>query len=739
MSTEKRLVAFVILSVTLMFGMNFVLDRLGMLPKPKPQVAQQKETIKPADEPVAQKDEKPGAEAEQAPADKPADVAAKDAPEIKPVTPPTVLVDPRMLVLGSEKDNTPGGYRLQVQLSQRGAGVAKLTSSRIDAEFEEGKPRHRPLTFIASDPKSVPSFSLNQVSVNVPNPGDEDLDKAQVVPLKNVLWDVVLGKDGKAVHPIVSKTGKEGQEIQFRAVAGTPEVQITKTYRLFKDQDGFEMDLTFASPDAERSVVYQLLGPHGIPIEGEWYTSTFRDAYFGRIDEGAIDVATVPVNTIVKYKDDPERYGTLPLKYAGIENQYFAIFVEPLPTPKVMADSTIEEAKGILINENKAEAQRSDISVELLSKSFVVGPNVPSTQSFRVFAGPKTVEALAAYNAEDLAKYRKGWSLPIIGDLGASFVSKRLISPSLTYIYNLTEQVAKFFGGTKGNYGIAIILLTIVVRLCLFPLSRKQAKAAKKMQDLQPHMIELKAKYKDEKEQLTKETFALYKRHGVNPMGGCLPALIQLPILIGLWQALNSSVALRQSSFLWIDNLAAPDMLFKFPFDMSGVPLVGHWIGPYFNLLPILVVALMQIQTKLFSPPPTTPEAETQQKMMKYMMVFMMFMFYKVPSGLGLYFITSSLWQISERLLLPKVTKTAPPQPAEADSDGRGSGGSRGSSSDGGIAPKSGWLDNAKDRARKKLEQLMDEASKNSTVRNKADDPRPRDRDKPRPKPDRRR
>jgi YidC/Oxa1 family membrane protein insertase len=172
---------------------------------------------------------------------------------------------------------------------------------------------------------------------------------------------------------------------------------------------------------------------------------------------------------------------------------------------------------------------------------------------------------------------------------------------------------------------------------------------------------------------------------------------------------------------------------------MSGVPLVGHWIGPYFNLLPILVVALMQIQTKLFSPPPTTPEAETQQKMMKYMMVFMMFMFYKVPSGLGLYFITSSLWQISERLLLPKVTKTAPPQPAEADSDGRGSGGSRGSSSDGGIAPKSGWLDNAKDRARKKLEQLMDEASKNSTVRNKADDLRPRDRDKPRPKPDRRR
>src|SRR5258708_18290401 len=91
-------------------------------------------------------------------------------------------------------------------------------------------------------------------------------------------------------------------------------------------------------------------------------------------------------------------------------------------------------------------------------------------------------------------------------------------------------------------------------------------------------------------------------------------------------------------------------MLFRLPFD--DLPLVGH----YFNLLPFLVVALMLVQTKLFSPPATTPEMEQQQKMMKYMMIFMAFMFYRVPSGLGIYFITSSLWQIGERLLLPKIT-----------------------------------------------------------------------------------
>ena len=98
------------------------------------------------------------------------------------------------------------------------------------------------------------------------------------------------------------------------------------------------------------------------------------------------------------------------------------------------------------------------------------------------------------------------------------------------------------------------------------------------------------------------------------------------------------------------------------------------FLGDYFNLLPFLVVALMLVQTKLFSPPATTPEAEMQQKMMKYMMIFMAFMFYKVPSGLGIYFITSSLWQIGERLLLPKVTHATPTARCGGDDDGPGGG-----------------------------------------------------------------
>ena len=120
-------------------------------------------------------------------------------------------------------------------------------------------------------------------------------------------------------------------------------------------------------------------------------------------------------------------------------------------------------------------------------------------------------------------------------------------------------------------------------------------------------------------------------------------------------------------------------MLFRFPFEIL---FLGHW----FNLLPFVVVGLMLVQTKLFSPPATTPEAEMQQKMMKYMMVFMAVMFYKVPSGLGIYFITSSLWSIGERLLLPKITHAPAKKPTTRSSRQRRPRGKDGPDGKGGPA-----------------------------------------------------
>ncbi len=189
---------------------------------------------------------------------------------------------------------------------------------------------------------------------------------------------------------------------------------------------------------------------------------------------------------------------------------------------------------------------------------------------------------------------------------------------------------------------------------------------------------------------------------------------------------------LRHAGFLWIDNLAAPDMLFRFP---TEVPFLGQ----YFNLLPFGVVALMLVQTKLFSPPATTPEMEAQQKMMKYMMVFMAFMFYKVPSGLGIYFITSSTWQICERLLLPKVT-TAPKSAPEDEINGGTP--EKPSKPPGKIAA---FIEKMMEEAKKDptYRKLTDENTRNGNSdndgRKRDGDGRDRDKGKPRPKPGRKR
>jgi len=676
MSNERRFVLFMVLMAAWIAGSPYLFTKLGLIPPAKPPVKEAKPEAGKAAE-VAKGEQK--AEPKVAGAEK---AEASEGPSVKAeAEPPKVEIVPAAeLVLGSLSDKGPHGYRFSVQLDQKGAGVDSAVSSRYEADFEGRVNPHLPLHLIGRDrtkPLSStvwpPSLSVtlsppDAAGKTIPLPPAERARLAAFEPDTPVnedlldvrVWDVVRDEQGRAVRPLSreAKEGSpalEGQEVVFRAKADNG-VTVTKTFRLWQDADGLEMDLTFESPDAERSFAYNLLGPYGIPIEGEWYTSTFREVFFGTASGAdAVALSTKTAYELAK-ADKPFDSTIKPLRFAGVENQYFAILVAPTPAPSSDADRIDRASTAFVLHHHPQDLQKSDVGVRIASKPVTVGPNTTKTFSFKVFAGPKIDSALAPYGAEELAVYRKG-IIPF-----APTIARVFIAPILSFTYGVTEQVARAFGGTRGNYGVAIILLTVIVKLMLFPLGRKQALMAQRMQSIQPYMKEVQEKYKDDKEKLTRETFALYKKHKVNPVGGCLPALVQLPIFVGLWQALNTFVGLRQAPFLWINDLAAPDMLFRFPVD---VIFLGHW----FNLLPILVVSLMLVQTKLFSPPPTTPEAEMQQKTMKYMMVVMAVMFYKVPSGLGLYFITSSLWSIGERLLLPKIVHETPPE-AEAREGG---------------------------------------------------------------------
>lgn len=725
MSNEKRLVLFVMLIFLWMVGFPYLLEKFGLAP-PKNDAAKKPPVV------TAKADEakKAGlADAEKKPGDAPSaePAAMKEAPK-----PKAELVPAAELLMGSAEDKAADGYRLAVQLDQKGAGVESVFSSRYDADFEGRTNPHLPMQLIGRD-RSKPLFSAawppslaltlspadvvgrgtpmrpadraKLAAVNPDAPPSEDLLDAE-------LWDVVRDDQGRAVRPIGREakgdvSSAQGQEVVFRSKAANG-VVVTKTFRLWKGADGLELDLKFESPDdQERSFTFNLMGPYGIPIEGEWYTATFREVFFGTAAAGGS--TALETETAYKIATGKAFESTVnALRYAGIENQYFAILVAPILNSTSPDDRIDRETQGVLLYAHPQDLQKSDVGVRISSRPVKVGPNTPKTFSFKVFAGAKTPEALAPYGAEELAVYRKG-IIPL-----APTIAKLFITPMLSFTYAMTERFSALFGGVRGNYGVAIILLTLIVKMLMFPLGRKQALMAQRMQELQPHLKAIQEKYKDDKEKLTRETFALYKKHNANPVAGCLPALIQLPIFVGLWQALNTTVGLRQAPFLWINDLAAPDMLFRMPFDL---PFLGHW----FNLLPILVVGLMLFQTQLFAPPATTPEAEMQQKTMKYMMIVMAVMFYKVPAGLGIYFITSSLWTIGERLLLPKIIHEHPAEgtsegPAKGD-DGPG----RGPKGSPETPPKPpGGLAQLWNR-------VLEEAKKDPTYRKMLDERAPRD------------
>jgi YidC/Oxa1 family membrane protein insertase len=196
------------------------------------------------------------------------------------------------------------------------------------------------------------------------------------------------------------------------------------------------------------------------------------------------------------------------------------------------------------------------------------------------------------------------------------------------------------------NYGVAIIVLTLLVRILFWPVTHKSTESMRKMSALQPQIKALQAKFKDNPQRMQQETMKLYKENKVNPLGGCVPMLVQIPVFIALFTVLRSAVELRFAPFLWISDLSEPENL------LAGmIPVIGS-----LNILPLLMVATMFIQQKL-TPAAGDPQ---QQKMMAIMMPLMMLIFfYTMPSGLVLYWTTSQVSMIVQLLVRKEREKRA--------------------------------------------------------------------------------
>ena len=216
-------------------------------------------------------------------------------------------------------------------------------------------------------------------------------------------------------------------------------------------------------------------------------------------------------------------------------------------------------------------------------------------------------------------------------------------------------RALEWFKGWTGDYGIAIICLTVLLKLLMFPLSHKAYLSMRKTQELQPVMQQLRQQHKSNPKLLQQEMSKLYKKHGVNPLSGCLPMFLQMPVFMTLFGTLSTSIRLRGQPFKgsWIKDLSQPDTVGYVP---ETIPVIG---GSQINILPFLMVIGMIVQQKISTPPAATEEQAQQQKMMLFMMpVFFFFICYSMPSGLTLYWFLQTLISFFEHTVVRKRSQS---------------------------------------------------------------------------------
>jgi YidC/Oxa1 family membrane protein insertase len=315
-------------------------------------------------------------------------------------------------------------------------------------------------------------------------------------------------------------------------------------------------------------------------------------------------------------------------KWVAVKNKFFLSILSPVKGAQGL-ELTVRRAA----DENESADDSStwtqsavveEVSARMTFEGKVLGDGTSFSREYVYYVGPKKYAELK----------KLGKSYGEIMQFGFWSPLSRVLLTLLTFFYSVFN-----------NYGVAIIMVTILVRMVFWPITHKSTESMKRMSAIQPEVKKLQAKYKDSPEKLNKATMALYKEHKVNPVAGCLPMLIQIPVFFALFTVLRSAVELRFADFLWIKDLSEQEGL------LAGmIPIAGC-----LNILPLVMTGLTLWQQKI------TPSAgdPQQQKMMMFMPVMFLFLFYPMPSALVLYWTTSQLIALVQLLLQRRKKKGA--------------------------------------------------------------------------------
>lgn len=540
---------------------------------------------------------------------------------------------------------TPSPYRMHVVLSNVGASVEEVTL-----------PDHR---------ESLHGDELYKLLAPV-NVGGLTVRSLAVLKINIDETDVVLGD--KRWHAAAVEV-EGGQAVRFTldiTERGEPALRLTRTYTLRRQPpDSLRHDLGI-------DLSVENIGSRARRVIVEYGSGVGIRQVFTRADGRVVDVGVTSGDSVAgqrhRFADmgkagptglvlfDSEGSVTSRLAWAAVENEYFTVTVAPLPR-----DPSAGEARYVrLVTGYEADplgGHPNSTTVRFTSRLETVAPQGVLRYPAEAYLGEKST---AAFKKVPEYKARNYYYQIAQGYGWCTF----------TWLVDFMIWLLNFLHAVVRDYGIALIILVVMVRTILHPITKmgqvNMVRMQKQMGLLGPRMEEIKKKYPNDKVRQQQETMKVYSEAGINPMGQmltCLPMMFQLPIWAALYMSLSNNILMRHQPFAWSwpHDLTAPDALWSF--SPVNLPLMGAISS--FNLLPFILAGAMYLQQKMM-PKPTPPpnqtkqqkdQAEMMQKMMPVMSIMMLFIFYNAPSGLTLYIMASTIFGTVEQHRIRKHIK----------------------------------------------------------------------------------
>ena len=417
------------------------------------------------------------------------------------------------------------------------------------------------------------------------------------------------------VDTLHTMTGKERYAVHYRLdVAPLQAIDITYFFGGESYNVDYDVKLTGFSSELAGNE-YQLQWDGGVPYSEknreDEAQSALASAYLG----GSLVKLDASKDTQA-YRE--EQSGEA--KWVAVRDKYFVAALIPQG-----------KTAGIYLDGKKEKGNEFENYLAALKMAIPSSGNIVNDK-FSLYLGPLDYDIVKAQKA-DLEK---------IMDFGWEWLTRPFAEFIILPVFNWMNTYVS-------NYGLIIIIFAFLIKLVTYPLSIASTKSMKQMSALQPVLKELQVKYKDDPAKLQSELGRIYKEAGVNPIGGCLPVVLQMPLLFAMFYVFRSSIQLRQHSFLWAKDLSVPDSILDFGFT---IPMYGSHIAVF----PILMAVTVFVQQKIT---PTTQTNE-QMKVMMYMFPAMMLLFFNnMPAGLGLYYLMFNIFSVAQQFYINKTTTAA--------------------------------------------------------------------------------